>query len=547
MKVATGITLATGILVGVFAAEALLDGLVNLPWAVRAIIFLGTIGGTAFLLWRETIAPLRKRLDDDAVALLIEHALPGFRTRFIASVQLARAGGDGAGRGTSSLVRALVAETAAMAARFNFRRVVKTEKLKRGLKISLSIVAVASALAWYGGDASVLLFKRAMLFNTPLPRKTHLLTVTGDRKIGAGEDLKIDVTASGVIPARGRVVATGADGKQREYPLEPEAEKSKKFSAIIRGPQESFTYRVFLNDAISEPYHVQTFQRPAVVKIACEQAYPAYTGIRPVERALSDLTLLAGSRLKLAIKANTKVGKGFLRLAGTAGAVGSAEAGTKPAGPGPEIPLKVDAADPTLLRGEIEIPAKGLAGFSVHLVSPEGIESGESATYRIDLVPDREPAVKITSPGRREELATMQAAMPIAFEAKDDFAVAKATLHYNVDQGTAKTIDFDLGARAGKTATRRFDWNLATLQPRLAVGNVIEFWVTVADSNDVTGPGIGTSEHYQIKMVTEEEKRLDLANRFMDTMGGVREVTGSQEELNKSLGEPLFQKPKEIP
>ena len=91
-------------MVGVFTAEAILDRLVNLPWLARAVVFLGCLGGAAFLLWRESVNPLRKRLDDDAVALLIEHGLPAFRTRFIASIQLAR---DERNR-ASSLVRALV-------------------------------------------------------------------------------------------------------------------------------------------------------------------------------------------------------------------------------------------------------------------------------------------------------------------------------------------------------------------------------------------------------------------------------------------------------
>ena len=42
--------------------------------------------------------------------------------------------------------------------------------------------------------------------------------------------------------------------------------------------------------------------------------------------------------------------------------------------------------------------------------------------------------------------------------------------------------------------------------------------------------------------MSDDEKRLDMANRFRETMTGVSELTESQQELNRDLGEPLFEK-----
>jgi len=524
VRTMTGAALAASVVVGVFTAEAVLDRLVNLPWPARALVFLGCLGAAGFLLWRETIGPLRKRLDDDAVALLIEHALPAFRTRFIASIQLAR---DARWR-TSSLVRALLAQTAVLADSLDFRNVVKTRRLRRIVTRCAGIVAAACALFCFGGGASILLLQRAMLFNVPLPGWTYLVSVTGAKNIGVGEDLKIEVTAGGIIPSQGRVIATNAAGQKREFALVPDPKQREHFSAVIRSPQESFSYIVKLGDATSLPYQVKTFQRPTVADVACEQVYPAYVEASPVERKVSDLALLAGSRLNLTVKASMGISKAALRLEGL----------------DREVPMRVDTKDPTLLRGEIEIPPKDLTGFSVRLVSSDGIESGEGVLYRIDLLPDREPAVKIVVPERREEVATAQATLRIAFEAKDDFGISKAALHFTVDQGEEKTIEFDLGKHAGKTVARRFEWKLGSLQPQAGIGSTIEFWTTVADSNIVTGPSTAATDHYQTRIVTDDEKRLDMANRLRETMSGVTEITESQQELNKTLGEPLFEKQK---
>ena len=523
IRMTAGIAASLALLAGVFTVEAVLDDLVDLPWVARALIFACNAAGSFYLLWRDSIQPFRKRLNDDAVALIVEHAIPAFQTRFIASIQLARASMEA----PHALVRALLAETAATAAKLNFSYVIKTRRMKRALLAAVAAVAVSVTLFHFGGPASLLLFKRAMLFTTPLPHRTTILTITGDKKIGVGEDFKLEVTAGGVIPANGQVAVTTAGGTIRQFTLDRDPARPGAFNALIHSQQESFSYQVKLNDDTSQTYHVTTMQRPSVGDITCEQIYPAYAKLPPAKRPTGDLTLLAGSTLKITARGSLPLSKASLRLVGL----------------DKEVPMRIDPANTTGISGEIQIPAKDLTGFSIHLVSTEGAESGETATYRIDIVRDQEPAVKIIFPSNREELATQTAKLLVAFEATDDFGIAKVDLHYTIDQAPEKVVPFDLEGRTDKKVSRHYIWDLTKFQSPLAVGNVIEFWITVTDTNDVTGPGIATSEHYQTKIVTPDEKRLDLANRIQDTINGVKEVSGSEDELNKTLGEGIFTKP----
>ncbi len=524
-KVASGLALALTVLVAAVATECVLDWLAELPWLMRLLVLAGTLAGAGFFVWRD-LMPLRTRLGDDAVALMIERALPGFGTRYIASIQLARAE-----KQPSSLIRALLAETDALAAAQNFREVVKVAKMKRLLLIAIGVLGLAAILAWHGGNATPLLLKRAALLNTPLPRKTQIVSITGDRKIGVGEDLKIEVSASGVIPPSGTIVTTSAKGQKREFPLEAEPDQRGKFSSVIRSPQESFSYFVKLNDATSPTHQVTALVRPVVVQLTCHQVFPRYLKHPPMDRSPGDLKLIAGSRLKLTVKASADISTGSLRLVGV----------------DKEVPLEIDPKSPQILHGEIEIPPQDLTGFSIHMVDTAGIESGETATYRIDLVPDEAPTVKITYPTRREELATPVATALIAFEAKDDFGISKAVLHYTMGSAREKSIPFDVPPQTGQTLARRFEWKLSSLEPRPQTGDALEYWITVADTNTTTGPGEAATEHYQIRIVTEDEKRLEFSNRFSDTIGGVGEIAGSQAELNKTLGETIFAKPADQP
>jgi hypothetical protein len=525
VKTATGIAIALAALIGLLLGEMLLDVLVDLPWLARAVVLLGTLGGSGFLLWREAIHPLRQRLNDDAIASMIEHALPAFRTRFIASLQLARA----AGRETPpALVRALLAETTAMAATQDFRQVIKTTKLRRAMTIAVSVIALASLLAWAGGPSSMILLERALLFTIALPHKTHILTVTGDRKIGLGEDLKIDVTAAGILPATGQVIATTVSGLTRQFILDRDPALRGKYSAVIHSPQESFTYYVRLFDDTSPKYNVLTIGRPAVLNVTTLQTYPDYVNLPPVNREPGDLSLLVGSSLKVTVKASTLISKGWLHLTGLE----------------KDLLLDVNPRDLTTLTGEFKIPAKNLTGFSIHLVDTHSVASGEGATYRIDPVLDQPPTVQITFPTQQEELATPQATEKLSFEGNDDYGIVKAVLHYSIDGGPTKNIEFDLGGSTEKKLPRSFVWKLAEVVPHLAIGNSLEYWVTVTDANTVTGPGVGESDHYAFKIVSEKEKTADMQNRLNDFMGAFTDLTNNQKDAAEELGSPLFVKPK---
>jgi hypothetical protein len=89
---------------------------------------------------------------------------------------------------------------------------------------------------------------------------------------------------------------------------------------------------------------------------------------------------------------------------------------------------------------------------------------------------------------------------------------------------------------------RRYEWKLAELQPPLAEGASLEYWIEARDGNDVTGPGVTLTDRFFAKVVSETEKRADLMGRlddFLNTLGGVAE---SQQKLNEGLGELIRQR-----
>ncbi len=532
VAIGTGAAMATVAVIGWLSLECIVDWLAALPWLGRFAIAVAGLSCAGGSWWWFAHRPRRVPIADDAAALLVERALPEFRGRLIATVQLARMEESGASR---ALVNALVRETTSLAGTLDFRAVVKTERLAFWVKAAAAAVLCAAALWIFGGKNSVPLVTRALLWNNPVPRKTQISGVTGSRAVAVGDDVRLKATAGGQVPLRGTLQIQTTSGRKQDFPLDREGENAAHFSRLLQSVQEPFEYRIALGDAETETFRIKVKPRPTVASVECRQIFPAYTQLPPQRRAVGDLKVLPGSKLELKIRTSRMVKTALMQMLGADGAP-----------PVFEAPMRPDPKDESLFSSEITVPAKDVTGLTFYLADDDGVESRGGAVYRIELVPDAPPTIRVLWPDRREELLTARATMLLAFEAKDDFGVAKVRLHFAVDWAEGaphQTIDLDLGAKSDRVLAKRFDWKMSAIQPPLSEGQTVDYWLEAQDANDVTGPGIATMEHFQIRIVSEADKRADLANRLSDTIEGLNDVRQRQEEVNKALGEIIFEKP----
>ncbi|MEP6669748.1 MAG: DUF4175 family protein [Chthoniobacter sp.] len=528
----TGLGMMITALCAWLVAETVTDFLVNLPIVARLVFFIAGVGGALALLGWFGLRPWRQRLGDEAVALMIERALPAFRSRFIATVQLAKTRDEGV---SPVLVKALLAETTALAATMDFSAVIDTRRLRRWLKIAASALLAVAVLAKIGDSKTWPLVRRALLSLGPVPRKTLLREVSAPRVIAIGDAWRVEVVGGGLVPPGGRLVLKMGSGRHQEFELPRESDAPPTFVRTLQSMQESFDYRVALGDAESDSVHVKVKPPPSVASIECRQIFPKYTRLPAQRRALGDLKILAGSRLALKVRASATMKSGEIRLLGP-----DHQKVVK------AMPLVLDAKDHTQLVGEIEIPARDVDGLTLHLVDDDEIESRGAAIYPLEVLPDAVPTIRILWPERREELLTREATMLLSFVAKDDYGVAKVRLNYAVDwvEGAPhQTIDLDVGSALPKEINRRFNWSIGRITPHVEEGSVIDYWFEVFDANDITGPGVGATEHMQARVVSDTDKRADLASRLSDTIEGLNGVKHGQEDVNQQLGEIIFEKP----
>lgn len=591
---AAGTGLALWIVVGLelLALGLFVDWWWDLPWGGRLALLLGHLTVAGYILGRFVLRPLVRCPTDDALALMVERAYPQLGGRLIASVQLTRPGALAHGA-SAALAQAVVAQTETMVGPLDLGQIVSSDKLRR-LGLAAGIVGLLAGAVLVGGGPEVrVLLRRAFLSAEPVPRKTRVLVRDGHKLIGRGDSVRLEALALGLVPARGKLEVQWHSGRQQTFSLEPTRTNRALFVGTLDNVQESFDYVIYLNDGRSDRFRVRAVPRPTVVSVHCEQHFPPYTGLPPMRRLPGDLTLLAGSVLHLTVLASKDIQQAALRLVGPGpnrtdasglqpdrspnpqGAnrqpassateptaaiptpAGSASPGLEQSPPtqgdtdgagasaGSELPLQVNPTNRRELTGQIRIPARGLSGFWVWMQDTEGMDSRDPAVYRIEVLPDRPPTVRLTYPERKEELYTRQARVLIGFEASDDFALAKVRLCYTIDTPephAVRSIELDLGDQQPARLRRRYEWNLADFNPLLPEGTRLEYWIEVQDNNDVTGPGVGVSDHQFARLVSAADKLADLLNRAGDYLGSVSDLAADQQKANQALGALIREK-----
>jgi hypothetical protein len=248
------------------------------------------------------------------------------------------------------------------------------------------------------------------------------------------------------------------------------------------------------------------------------QSYPQFTHLSPTEHAPGDLALFPGAQLALKFVSTNPLAAAELRFVGDERTVA----------------LQVDAADPHIATTEFAVPAKNLSGFTVSLTDTEQMSSKDPAVYRVSLLTDRPPEIRITYPKRADELVTRRARLLVRFEASDRFGIASAKLRYLRESGSGGELPIEIEPGAPKSVVGSLEWDLTKLEPRLTEGETVSYWLEASDQNS-SRPNVGESDRLQIKVVSPDEKRADLLGRASDTLGGVGESTGDQEQLNRKL------------
>jgi len=136
------------------------------------------------------------------------------------------------------------------------------------------------------------------------------------------------------------------------------------------------------------------------------------------------------------------------------------------------------------------------------------VDRGFERIVAIEPVADAAPVVTLVMPSHDSVLRAPTGRIALAADVRDDFGIASAAFEYIVSSGEGETFTF----RSGALGATRPNNTRASVSAALALesldlkpGDVVHLRAVARDANDVSGPGVGTSETRTIRIARHDE------------------------------------------
>ena len=520
VELARRLTVTFSFLITLLTSLLFLDLLADLKIETRSLLLFSIITLTAILIIWSLFSLITKWKNDETLALEIERKNKDFDSRLISSIQFAKRKAKFPENAPMSMVHNMILETKDVSKNFNFLKVVNPKALTRATLIFFVIIITSGIWAYSEKDNIPILVKRALGEQIEIPRDTKIIEEPNISRVGIGDNIQMTfkVKSKKNSELKANLNIDYNSGRKITVPLERTETGPDTYIGTIEDVPESFSFDAKIDDAKTKTSSVTAIERPTIKNISATQVYPEFTKQSPTNHVPGDFTFFPGSEVTINIESSKDLDSGNLKFLGLDN----------------QMPLSVNEANKKEGVAKIKIPSQSLSGFSVSLTDSDEMDSKNNAIYKISLLTDLPPEIRITYPKRSEELVTRKATLLIKYEAIDRFGVNSINLKYKREENEIVTIPLMKEETAKKQISDSYEWNLGSLKTGLSEGDQIEYWLEASDQN-ISGLNISSSEKLSLKVVTPEEKRADLLGRTSDALGSVDEATNDQENLNKDL------------
>jgi hypothetical protein len=524
----------------IFAADLALDWLFRMDRAQRAVMLALMLVAIGAAIYRWLVRPLSLTTSDDALALQVERVNQRLGQRLISALQLARVA-DPQSRGMSpNLVRQAVQSGVQMAQEVSFANVLDRRQFQRNLLVLLAAGVVCGCLA-VGSLAAAPLrtwFNRNVLLGSATwPQKTYLVVErvgeNGAVVFPRGEDWTQLVSVrpdSSVVPDAVYLDFRGSrsrHGGGRRAPLAMKKTSERQFEATFASVIEPFEFRARGGDAVTDWVRVELVEQPALSELTMTVTPPKYAGNRLEELAAGrgPYYVLKGSSLAIAATANKPLARAELAIEGK------------------RLPLKLTGAKS--LSGDVAAMQLTPGQYVIELEDTLGLTSRRPTTFGLRTRVDREPRVRVRLIGV-SGMVVPQARVPFNCRVTDDFGLTAIGVAYRwkgddaaqpdgqgsltFEQLKAK-LDAQKVGEPSSLPELTFEDAIELAPLKIPTGTGFSFRFEAADNDDISGPNVGRSSEFLVRVVTEEELRTDLLRREKEQRQEFERLVKNQDGL----------------
>ena len=458
--------------------------------------------------WFALLKPLSRKFTAADIALLIERRHPELEERLSTVVELAEAGDL---ESSKSLLAEITAAAVRDAGTVSPKKEFTSRTVKPRFLAALLALLVMGGL-YFAFPVSTKLLVTAALFPSAEVDNIYaseMQVAPGDAVVLEGSPFTVGMADSGGRSSKAYVL-TRRDGKD---------EASERMTQVGDGDggkvfyefaypkvDESFSYRVKCGKGVTRAFRVEVVPEPSFDSRRIEIVHPAYTGRAPdVNEKNGAVAGLPGSEVKVSVLPSRPGLEGEAVLPGGGSAKG------------------VVGADG---RMSFEFRIEKSGEWGVRLWDANGF-SNRMETAHITVAKDAPPEIKLVEPETLALKLPRYGELPMAWEVKEDFGIAKTTLEMCVgagewvDAGTLESASSGSVAWTGDTVVRFADKDFGK-------AGAVRFRVRVEDTlpADQGGPNAATSPEVVVTLVAQNTSiaRQSLKSEIDETNKSLEDV-----------------------
>ncbi len=511
--------------------DVLIDRTFKMDFAQRLIMLCVMAAIVLVVIFLRLLRPSFKRVGDDALILQVEQRHKELQESVISSAQFSREQNIERQGVSRAMVDATIKKGADLAQGIDFRKTINAAAHSRNLALLAAGLIGIGAIGYGVAKTEFwkLWFNRNILLTDDEWPKNTILIIRGARDnrlvLPRGEDYKqfVEVAEeSSVLDVE--VSIEFDDGNTRSFQKMRKTGKldGREHLLVFRNLSNEFRFRAKGGDDVTPWVQVRLVEPPGWSELEMKAHLPAYTGVdtETLPNSSGPHSILDGSSLSFSAIANKPLSDAALRLGDQSWPLIKGE--------GESYTLQIAAAD--LVGGK----------YIFDLADASGLRSSRPTSFTLKIKPDRAPNVRATLRGI-SGLVVSRARVPIAFNATDEFAIENAEFSYvwkgEGSTSVPQTGTVDLGDLDGQLGMREIrSVQVLDLEPlKVPVGVSLRVLVQATDNNTLTGPGLGKSREFLLRVVSEEELRSDLLRREIEQRKAFELALENQEELTVDL------------
>lgn len=521
--------------IGLLLVDLALDFFFRMDKPQRAVMLALMVAVVAYIAYRRLVLPLSAPISDDALVLEVERRNPDLCQSVISAWQFSKME-DLDRRGYSpAMVRQTVQRGATASADVNFNAVLDDKELRlNGILVFFAVVLIGAVAVGvvYNPLMGIWANRNLLLGDAVWPQKTYLEVKNAkDGKVvfPRGEDWTQLVTVLDQEPFKSQVVPENVYidfRRARGRPTQtmkrkdgtPEAGTKAEFEAVFASVIEPFEFRARGGDAYTPWIRVELVEQPAIADLQLEVIPPAYTkqSAQPLPAGRGPYFVLKGSTLKLQGTANKELVRAEIRHDGKS------------------QPLEISGG--TKVSGELKPEEIAATQYVIDLEDTLKLTSRRPTTFGLRIRADREPRVRVRLIGV-SGMVVPKARIPFSCRVSDDFGITDLAAHFqwrgDDPQRPEGKGDFQFESikpDLGKTELA-LDSALELESHNIPTGSGLTFHFASPDNDNISGPNLGRSSDFLVRVVTEEELRTDLLRREKEQRQEFERLVKGAEDL----------------